>query len=546
MKYLLNWATAGLLLTNIVVVQAEQLSSRYGDKIGTVHFPVTANPAAADLIERGVALLHHMTYSDAEKLFIKAAELDPGCAMAYWGQAMTILQPLWPSEPDDEMLKQGWEWLQKARDIGIKTKREQAYVEALEDYFRDGASKTERQRLKHYAQGWKRVCEQFPEDLEAAAFYALALMSTASSTDKTYRVQQEAGAIVESIWSKIPDHPGAHHYIIHAYDYPTLAEKALPAARNYGKVAPNVPHALHMPTHIFTRLGLWDESIHWNIRSADIAWLCGIDEGGISTHYLHALDYLVYAYLQTAQDQKALEIYGIIQKLTYKQMEPFIAGSAHAYSAIPARIALERQDWEKASELKARQPVSFPWKNGYAHFEAVLHFAKALGAARSGKHALAQKEIDVLKALRDKAATYNDYWKNQVEIQRLAALAWLQFNRGKVDNGLETMRSAALLEGSTYKHPVTPGEVLPAGELLADMMLENGEYESALLNYEKALKRSPNRFNSLYGAGRAAELAGNVARATPYFKQLIRITTKADTNPDRLAHARAFLKLQKN
>ena len=545
MKYL-GLISAILWLNTTLSGNSQQLSQRYGDKIGTVSFSVTANPEAEKLMSRGVALLHHMTYSDAEKVFMQAAEADPNCGMAYWGLAMTILQPLWPSEPTATMMEQGWQWLEKAKNVGVPTQRELAYVNALEDYFREGASKTERQRLTSYAEGWKRVYERYPEDLEAAAFYALSLMSTASTEDKTYKIQLEAGAIAESIWEKVPDHPGAHHYIIHAYDYPLLAEKALPAARNYGKVAPNVPHALHMPTHIFTRCGLWKESIDWNIRSADIARLCGVEAGGVSTHYLHALDYLAYAYLQTAQDKKAGTVLETIQSQNYKQMEPFIAGSAYAYAAIPARLVLERHDWNAASLLSARQPDAFPWENGYAHFEAVTHFAKALGAARSGNHDLAEKELKILASLRDKAAKYNAYWEKQVEIQRLSALAWLQFETGIKQEALATMKQAVMLENTTYKHPVTPGEILPAGELLADMLMERGDAEEALEQYEQSLRRSPKRFNSLFGAGHASEQAGMEAKAINYYEQLVQMTAQADSSSEQLEHAIAFLSEKSN
>ncbi|MDC0325489.1 tetratricopeptide repeat protein [bacterium] len=532
------------LLTTCLPIAAQQLDQRFGDKIGNVIFPVTANTEAAKQMVRGVALLHHMTYDDAEACFVKALESDPNCAMAYWGQAMTILQPLWPGVPKDVMLDKGWELLQKARSVGIKTPREVSYIEALEAYFRDGKSRTEPQRLISFAQGWQRVCEKFPNDNEASAFYALIKMSTASTEDKTFAVQREAGAIAQAIKTRAPNHPGAHHYIIHAYDYPPLATKALETARNYGKVAPHVPHALHMPTHIFTRLGLWDESIDWNLKSADAAWLCGIEEGGTSSPYMHAVDYLVYAYLQTGQDKKAIELGTKIHGISYRQINAIIAGSAHAFSAIPARIAVERQDWVAAANLPTRHPHSFPWENGYAHFEAVTYFAKALGAARNGEFENAENQITKLASLRGEAAKYNSYWEKQVEIQRLSALAWLQFESDHQERAIQTMHQAAQLEDTTYKHPVTPGELLPAGELLADMLLASGNNKEALKQYETTLQRSPKRFNSLYGAGRSAELAGNLDLAKGYFMQLANMSRRADTLSPHLKHARSFLQSQ--
>ncbi|NIS78838.1 MAG: hypothetical protein GTO14_01095, partial [Anaerolineales bacterium] len=398
----------------------------------------------------------------------------------------------------------------------------------------------ERARLASFEQAWERVHREFPDDLEAASFYALAHMATATSKDKSYQKQKEAGAIMEAVLAEIPDHPGAHHYIIHAYDFPGLADRALEVARDYGKVAPEVPHALHMPTHIFTRLGLWQESIDWNRRSAAAAWKNRVD-GAISLHYPHALDYLAYAYLQQAQDEKAKEIMETTLSLSGPFHDLNAESSAYALAAVPARYTLERQQWVSATNLKPREPASFQWGDRFAAYEAITHFARALGAARSGNTTAAQSALTELETLHDVVAHTSAYWANQIEILQLSARAWLALEEGKQVEALRLMQLAAGLEASTEKSPTTPGEVLPARELLGDMLLELERSEEALAEYEGSLERSPNRFNSLYGAGRAAELAGDKKRATAYYQKLLEVVAQADTGRPRLRHARRFL-----
>lgn len=512
----------------------------YGDKIGTVNFPVSCSVPAQRLVERGVALLHHMTYVGARRLFKAAADVDSYCSLAYWGIAMTYVHPLWPDKPTDDELKLGQDLLKLAKTRGQKTDREHAYIAALEAYYMNALERDKRARLGSFDKAWERVNIQFPEDLEAASFYALAHMATASSKDKSYRKQREAGAIAEKVLAQVPDHPGAHHYIIHAYDYPELADRALPVALNYGKLAPEVPHALHMPTHIFTRLGLWQESIDWNRRSAAAAWKNKVD-GTISMHYPHALDYLTYAYLQQAQDEKAKEIMRISLSLSDPFHDLNAESSAYSLAAIPARYSLERQQWRAAAKLKPREPSSFHWGDRFAAYEAITYFARALGAARSGNTIAAQSALEKLGALHDVVAQTSAYWANQIKIQQISAQAWLALEQGKQVEALRLMLSAAALEASTEKHPTTPGEILPARELLGDMLLELKRPQEALLEYKAALERSPNRFNSLYGAGRAAELAGDRDKAREYYQKLLAVASQADTQRPRLQHARRFL-----
>lgn len=516
----------------------------YGDNIGTVNFPVSCSESSQRLMERGVALLHHMTYAGSRKVFELTREADPNCALAYWGVAMTYVHPLWLDPPNEEELKLGLDLIKLAKKRGQKTEREHAYIAALEAYFKNAKEHDQRARIARFEQAWERVYRDYPDDLEAASFYALAHMATATPKDKSYRKQKEAGAIMEKILVQIPDHPGAHHYIIHAYDYPGLADRALKVARSYGKIAPEVPHALHMPSHIFTRLGLWEESIDWNVRSASAAWKNKFD-GAITMHYLHALDYLAYAYLQQGQDDKAKEVTDTVLSLSGPFYDLNVEAAAYALAAIPARYTLERQKWEDAAKLKSHAPASFQWGNRFAAFEATTHFARALGSARSGNTNAAQSALEELGTLHDIVAQKNVYWAEQIRIQQLSVKAWFAFEKGKQAEALRLMQQAARLEASTEKHPVTPGEVLPARELLGDMFLDLKRPKEALAEYETGLKRSPNRFNSLYGAGRAAELVGDKKKAAAYYQKLLKVTAQANTERPRLQNAVRFLDSEK-
>jgi tetratricopeptide (TPR) repeat protein len=521
--------------TGSVTVQAMD----YGEHLGTVNFPVTCNEAARGHAVRGLALLHNMTYEGARAEFSEATKADPDCAMGYWGQAMTYIHPLWSDPPGEADFNRGQALVEEARTREKKSEWEHAYIEAVESYYTEGRNRGEKVNLASFERGWDKVHRQFPEDMEAAAFYALAHMATADPSDKTYAMQKRAGEIAEQVLARVPDHPGAHHYIIHAYDYPELADRALAVARNYGKIAPEVPHSLHMPTHIFTRFGIWQESIEMNRRSADAALKHPVN-GAISLHYTHAIDYLAYAYLQRGEDQKAMQVLKSLRALD-GPFQVHIA-SAYTFAAVPARIALERQAWTEAASLKPRIPDNYPWER-FPAAEAITYFARALGEARTGNEEAAAQALVRLEALRDLSADTSAYWAKQVEIMRLSAMAWLKYGAGAKKNALDMMQRAAALESSTVKHPVTPGEVLPARELLGDMLIEMGRYREALEAYVTALERSPNRFNSLYGAGRAAELGGNKKVAVSFYKKLIEMTAR-DSTRERLQKARTFLSME--
>lgn len=515
----------------------DEQADQFGSQLGNVQIAASCSKQANQHLQRGLALLHHMTYEGARAAFLSASDIDTECSLAYWGHAMTFIHPLWSDPPSEADFKQGQTLLEQARKHAKNNKHELAYIAAAEAYYLKGRNSNETANLASFAQAWEEVYRRFPSDIEAASFYALALMSTAEPTDKTFSRQKEAGAIVEKVLSQNPQHPGAHHYIVHAYDSPPLAEKALEVANRYGKIAPDIPHALHMPTHIFTRLGYWQESIDMNRRSAAAALEHPAGEQ-LSMHYLHALDYLAYAHLQRAEDAKALEVLRLVEQIN-GPVQPHVA-SAYALAAVPARVVLERQQWSDAAMLKLQQPANFLWAK-FPAMEAIIHFARALGAARTGQVEIAAKSLDSLSALYDQTADTSAYWAKQIEIQRLSAQAWLIYEEGQQDEALEVMRMAAELESSTEKHPVTPGEVLPARELFADMLLEMGQYEEAQTEYETALARSPRRFNSLYGAGRAAELIGDKKKAAVYYGKLVQISGDAERQRPRLEQARAFL-----
>jgi tetratricopeptide (TPR) repeat protein len=531
---LCSLAGATLAHENHPKEQASSPANIYGDKLGTVILPFSCNETASKKAERGLALLHHMTYVGARAVFNEVVETDPDCAIGYWGQSMSYIHPLWSDPPDEAEFARGKELASKAAKRA-SNELERAYTATLESYYAHGRNISEKHNLSAYADAWRKVYEQFPKDIEAASFYALANLATVDPSDKSYSKQKQSAKITKQILESVPDHPGAHHYTIHALDYPTLAIEALDVARNYGKIAPAVPHALHMPAHIFTRLGLWEESIDMNRRSANAALKHPAD-GKISLHYLHALDYLVYAYLQRGEDAKAEEILNELMAVQGPYQTHVAA--AYSFAAVPARMALERQQWATAATLEAQIPSNYPWQVNPA-MEAITYFSNGLGAARSGDTVKAREAIEHLKRLQKQVVKSSDYWAKQVKIQRLSVEAWLNYAEGEKNVALKTMREATALEATTEKHPVTPGEVLPAHELLADMLFELNRYQEAQHYYEATLERSPNRFNSLYGAGQTAELAGDKKTAARHYGMLNEVAA-TDSTLKRLEKARAF------
>jgi hypothetical protein len=509
-----------------------------GETLGRVHFPVSCAPAVQGDFERAVALLHSFWYEEALKAFTAITTNDPGCAMGYWGIAMSVYYPLW-APPSPAMLQKGTAALAKARGL-TATPREQDYIAAIETYYRDADKLDHRSRAVAYEKAMGQLFARYPDDREAAVFYALALNATAAPTDKTYANQLKAGAILEKVFAEQPTHPGVAHYIIHSYDYPPLAARGLTAARGYARTAPSVPHAQHMPAHIFTRLGLWQDSIDSNRASANAgkAYYAKLGKDTVWDQTLHALDYIVYAYLQTGQDRQARTVLEELRAMPRAEPESFVA--AYAYAAIPARVALEQHHWGEAAALGPASKV-FPWDR-FAWGEAITAFARAVGAARSGDAAKARTEAQKLEGYRATLIAANQtFWAEQVNIQQKAAAAWAARAEGKHDEALALMRTAADLEDATEKHPVTPGPVLPARELLGDMLLDLNHPEQALVEFEGSTAREPNRFNGLFGAARAAELSGNRDKARTLYTRLVTLCARADGERPELRHAKAAL-----
>lgn len=515
-------------------------SAMEGHKIGKVHFPVSCSGKAKEKFEHAVALLHSFWYDSAAQGFAEVTRIDPDCAMGYWGIAMTQYHPLW-APPNPKELGKGVAAAEKASSMPVSTDREKAYIQAIATFYKDSATLDHRTRAVAYSKAMEQVYNQYPEDQEAAAFYALSLNATALPTDKTYANQKKAVKILEAILAKHADHPGVYHYIIHNYDYPQLAELALPAARQYAKVAPDSPHALHMPSHIFTRLGLWQESIDSNRDSATSA-LAHVQKtmpGAASFDQLHALDYLAYAYLQLGQDDEAKGVLAQISKMNEVVDQQNFA-AAYAFSAIRARYALERRQWADAQKINVHPPA-FPWDK-FPYAEANFHFGRAIGAARGGNTDAAKLEIDKLASLRDEMMKRKDqYWADNIDIQRREAEAWLLKAQGKREEALKMMESAAEMEAATEKHAVTPGAILPAYEQLGEMLLEFDRPQEALKAFETSLISAPNRFNGLYGAGRAAELAGDNSKARTFYSNLLSLGSESNGNRVELAKAEAFL-----
>ncbi|MEO5616142.1 MAG: hypothetical protein ABIS67_00070 [Candidatus Eisenbacteria bacterium] len=503
-------------------------------RVGKTHFPVSCSPARQEDFDQAAALLHSFFYEESERRFAIIASQDPRCAMAWWGIAMSLWHPLW-EPPDSVSLWRGWAAIQRADSIGAGSERERAYIAALAEFYRDWNRVDHRTRALAYERAMERLHAQYPDDKEASAFYALALNGTLQYSDKAYANQLRAGAMLEPLYAALPDHPGVAHYLIHSYDFPTLAARALPMARHYAEIAPHVPHALHMPSHIFTRLGMWREAVLSNLAAAQAGreYAATHHPGAVYYDAVHAWDYLEYAYLQMAQDRKAREIRDSVTTLraVSHQTQSFF----YALSSVPARHALEHHAWKEAAGLPL--PTGWNWKR-YPWTEATTHFARALGAARSRQPKLARESIARLTAIRDGIVNPGQGdWRAQVDAQRRTAAAWLALAEGRRAEALEGMRSAAALEDSTEKRPVTPGAVLPARELLADMLMEMRRPAEALIEYEAVLRDAPKRFNAVAGASRSALACRRQAEARRYAAELVDLTKDGDGNRPELSAA---------
>jgi len=507
-------------------------------KLGTVHFATSCNVSAQSRFDRGIALLHSFDFGRAVDDFNAALEADPACAMAHWGIAISRWgNPFAAGIRPPAQLQQGRDAITRATAAGPKTARERAYIEAASQLYANAEPGTQAARVAAYRDAMAALSAQYRDDSEAAIFYALALAFAASPEDKSFADQLKAGAILDRLFAAQPDHPGLAHYLIHTYDLPPLANRGLEAARRYARIAPDAPHALHMPSHTFTRVGYWQESIDANLAAAKSA-----RTEGATSEELHATDYQTYAYLQMGRDRAAAQVVAALPEIASRfDPQKVTAGAPpaagfFALAAIPARYALERGAWPEASKLSL-YPGPLAWA------DAMTWFARAIGAARSGDAADAKTAVEALQRLQARLAGEGErYWAEQVEIQRRAAAAWTAMADGRASEALAEMRTAADREDATEKNAVTPGPLAPARELLGDLLLSVNRPGEALKEYEAALVKEPNRFRTLYGAGRAAQLAGDRGKARRHFQQLMKVCAQAD-QPERaeIVEARRFL-----
>ena len=533
-----------LLLCQAVHAQHSDHRHEQSEKLGRVNFTISCTPAAQKQFNRAVAWLHSFEYEEAEKAFSEVAATDPRCGMAHWGVAMSNYHPLWAA-PTAAELKRGLAAVEKAKLTGARTQRERDYISAMELFYKDSDKLDHRTRTFAYHEAMKRLYETNRSDSEAGVFYALTLITTGvMSNDKTYAREKEAAQILNRVLARQPQHPGVAHYLIHSYDYPPLARLALPAARSYAKIAPASAHAQHMPSHIFIRMGLWQEAIRSNLDAEASAKAFALRHKmpGAWDEQLHAMDYLAYAYLQGAQDKQAWAVLDELQKI--QSVEPQTFKVAYAFAAIPARYVLERRKWDEATKLTlpANTVSYFPWQR-FRWAEAHIHFARAIGFARTGDTASARQEVENLAAIRDGLVIgKGEYdWARQVEIERQIAAAWLALAEAKREESLKMMRAAADLDDATDKHPVTPGAILPAREQLGELLLELKQPAAALQEFEIFLRSAPERFNGLYGAARAATLSADQKKARIYYEKLMGLTHQSDSSRPEIDEAKAFL-----
>jgi Tfp pilus assembly protein PilF len=499
-------------------------------RLGTVHFATSCNEVAQRRFDRAMRYQHSYWYLNAKEVFDEVLKADPNCAMAHWGIALTLLDNPHAPIPQPN-LAPGLAAIQKAKAMGAKTERERDYIDALMLMYADYDKLGHRERIRAFRDAQAKMATKYPDDDEAQIAYAITLNTSADLNDKTYAQQMKGAAILEPISQRLPRHPGVTHYLIHLYDYPETAAKGLDAANRYAKIAPAAPHAQHMPSHIYTRVGYWKESIDSNTASVNAAKA----EKSVG-NYLHAQDYMVYAHLQLGQDKQAQVV--IDEMLKESDFKATVLAAHYALAASPARYAVERGDWAGASQLSVRT-------SGLPYVMAISHFARALGAARSGKPEAAQGDIAKLAELRDKLRDAKDnYWAEIVDIQRQVAAAWVLHAEGKSDEALKAMSAAADAEDKTEKHAVTPGPLAPARELYGAMLLDRGKPADALAAFEATLKKEPNRLGAELGAAKAAAKAGDSAKAAQHYRAAVKLTESADPVRTDIAEARAFLAKQ--
>lgn len=524
-------ASINLLRGELILCSSEQF--------GDVSFSLSCNYDTRETFDLAVSLLHSFEYEEAEKAFVQVLDADPDCAMAYWGVAMSIVHSLW-YQSDNSYLEKGTKLLEIASKIP-KGEREKDYLDAISVYYKDWDTVEQKTRALLYEKKMEKIYNKYPDDNEAAVFYALALRASADRKDRSYKNQKKSGKILENLFIDQPNHPGIAHYIIHNYDYPELAHLALPTARRYADIAPASSHAQHMPSHIFTRLGLWDESIQSNVSSASSA-RCYAEASGMAGHWsneLHAMGYLVYAYLQKGDNVQANEQYQYM-KTIYKVYPSNIAAIAYPFAAVPARIALENRQWDVAANLEFHESEvkwdQFPWQS------SLLHFTRAIGSLHLKNFDASKDEIEILGTLRQQIIdSGNDANANQVLIQMKIAQGWLHFYNGQQDSGITLLKEAVEMEDVIGVHGITPGKLIPAREFLAEMLMVVNKPQEALEVYEKNLNVNPNRFNGIYGAAVAAKKLGDEEKASRYFEDLLKLSESSPSDRSEVEEAEAYI-----
>ena len=520
----MRWWRSAFAVGLSTVALAGGAIGQQDEKLGKLSFATSCDPKVQAEFERGVAMIHSFWFLIARRTFEGVLQQDPNCAIAYWGVAMdylgnTLVGP--PPRPDADA---AWQALEKARAIGAKTQRERDFIEALSAYFRDHEKTAVDARLVAYNSAMERMAQTYPNDFEVQAFYALTLQASAKKSDLTYANQIKSAAILEKLFEQNPRHPGVTHYLIHAYDFAPLADKGVPAARRYAGIAPAVPHARHMPSHIYSMVGMWQESIASNQSALEI-----------QPDYYHAADFAVYAHLQLGQDVQAKTLTEKSIATADRGDRPINFVNFTAKAAMPARYVLDRGDWAGAAalELKASQ---------YPMADSLTHFTRGLGMARSGNLTGAKAEIEAMKALRAALERVNDsYWADRTEEQMLAVSAWIWLKEGNRDQAVKFMRTAADNEDHSVKHVAMENRLYPLRELYGDLLLEAGDAAAALVEYDASLKATPNRYRGILGVARAADATGDRAKAAEYYGKLIDLTKNADVERQEVREAKAFL-----
>ena len=508
---------------------------------GEVSFALSCSYDLRDAFNLGLTLMHSFEYAEAEKAFVSVLDQDSECLMAYWGTAMSILNHPLSFRQNPESLKRGEELLKVAKTLTPNNEREKDYIDAVSIYFKDWQTVDTKTRKLNYESKMEELYIKYPNDVETAVFYSLSVLATADLNDKTYSKQKKSGKILEKLFETYPNHPGIAHYIIHNYDSPELAHLALNTARKYAVIAPSSAHAQHMPSHIFTRLGLWKESIKSNIDSANSA-VCYAESVNPNANWvseIHALDYLVYAYLQLGDNENAqLEMDKMEQIKEVFPADHF--ASAYALIAVPSRLAIENKNWELATQLELPK-TKLDWDK--AHWpKAMLHFSRALGFSNTGDSSAAENELKSLMILRDKLIeAKNTYETGQVNIQIEAIRGWIEYSKGNSEKAIEYMKLASKLESETSKAAVTPGEIIPADELLADLYLALNKPKKALEMYKLNLEGHPFRFNGIYGAAKAAEKLNDIKLAIYYFDQLVKLSSGTNSSRQEISEAIEFI-----